>query len=725
LGDNTLIAKSRKVLLIAGSVVLASAAARAQPADPIADLLQSAPTEAPVEAAAVVHAGSATLSASDVSNLRRAIDSARRGDVNSARSAMTSLSDPLARKVALWTLSEYDGDSIGFSDIETAKRDLGDWPHPSKRELAAERQVETSGMSPAQIVQWFAGEEPQTPQGAMALASAYRALGRPADAATLIKHWWRDKSFDSDSQRAMLARFGDVLTQDDQVRRVDILLYNPSTVGARDLLPLLPADQQQAAAARMALRANASNANELAAALPASVANSPGVIFERAAYLRRHNLDGLALALVKDFPKDIATPEQAKAVWDERHMLILTALKTGDAKAAYAAADSGITFGQECAEAEFYAGWIALTKLNDPDAAAKHFAQIDRIGVSPITRARALYWEGRAAEARHDKAAADGFYEAAAVHNTTFYGQLAAEKLGQKLILASDPQIGPADRTRFEARPAVQATRLLYDLGYRDLYRVFVLNLDDLLPSTQEEALLVDLARGYGDQDLSMKAARGAAQHGFVLPGRAYPYREPPQVSEGAEPALVLGITRQESGFDPAIRSSVGARGMMQLMPSTASVVARRMGVSYSPGMLDEPDYNMRLGSAYLGKLVDQFSGSYVMAVAAYNAGPGRPSQWSNYCGDPRTSGTDPVDFIECIPFSETRNYVMRVMEGMQVYRAKLNGGSAPITLMSDLRRGGYTYRLLNASQTASASLQPVSTTAVSPPVKDQPVEAN
>jgi soluble lytic murein transglycosylase len=725
LGDITLIAKSRKVLLIAGSVLLASAAARAQPVDPIGDLLQSAPSEAPVEAAAVVHAGTATLTASDIANLRRAIDSARRGDVNGARSAMMSLSDPLARKVAQWTLADYDGDSIGFSEVEAAKRDLADWPHPSKRELAAERQVETSGMSPAQVVQWFAGEEPQTAQGAMALAAAEKMLGKSADAQALIKRWWREKSFDSDSQRAMLARFGDLLTQDDHVKRVDILLYNPSSMGARDLFPLLPADQLQAAEARLALKANAVNATELATALPPSVANSPGVIFERAAYLRRHNLDGLALALVKDFPKDITTPEQAKAVWDERHMLILTALKGGDARAAYAAADSGITFGQECAEAQFYAGWIALTKLKDPENAAKHFAQIDRVGVSPITRARALYWEGRAAEARHDKAAADGFYEAAAVHNTTFYGQLAAEKLGQKLILASDPEITPADRARFEGRQAVQAARLLYDLGYRDLYRTFVLNLDDLLSSTQEQALLVDMARGYGDQDLSMKAARGAAQHGFILPQRAYPYRSPPQVAEGAEPALVLGITRQESGFDPTIRSGAGARGMMQLMPSTASVLARRMGVSYSPGMLDEPEYNMRLGSTFLGKLVDQFSGSYVMAVAAYNAGPGRPTQWANYCGDPRTSAADPVDFIECIPFSETRNYVMRVMEGMQVYRAKLNGGSAPITLMSDLRRGGYNYRYLSPAPTVAASLQPVSTATAPPPAKDPPVEAN
>jgi soluble lytic murein transglycosylase len=152
----------------------------------------------------------------------------------------------------------------------------------------------------------------------------------------------------------------------------------------------------------------------------------------------------------------------------------------------------------------------------------------------------------------------------------------------------------------------------------------------------------------------------------------------------------VLAITRQESSFDPNVRSGAGARGMMQLMPSTASVLARRMGVSYSPSRLDEPEYNMRLGAAFLGQLVSQFSGSYVMAAAGYNAGPGRPTQWTQFCGDPRGGATDPIDYIECIPFSETRNYVMRVMENEQIYRAKLAGGSAPFTLSADLKRGAY-----------------------------------
>jgi soluble lytic murein transglycosylase len=189
-----------------------------------------------------------------------------------------------------------------------------------------------------------------------------------------------------------------------------------------------------------------------------------------------------------------------------------------------------------------------------------------------------------------------------------------------------------------------------------------------------------------------MTGARPPATRGLILIDRAYPYRTPPSVANAPEPALVLGITRQESGFDPSVRSGADARGMMQLLPSTARIVARRIGEPYSPGSLYEAEYNMKLGSAFLGQLVNQFSGSYVMAAAGYNAGPGRPTQWTATCGDPRGGSQDPLDFIECIPFSETRNYVMRVLENMTVYRAKMNGGTAPITLSADLRRGGYSY---------------------------------
>ncbi|MDB5499185.1 MAG: transglycosylase [Phenylobacterium sp.] len=672
---------------------MASVAARAQPADPLGDLLASVTKSAPLDTPAPPHAISHALSDRDVTLFRQAIEAAKRANVNEARTAIAEMIDPLARKTATWVLVDCNADSLGFFEADNARRELAGWPRAGRRQAAAERLLETSGKTPQQTLDWFAGAEPATAQGAMALASAYRGLGRPAEAAALIRHWWRDKSFEADAQRTMLARFSDVLTMDDHARRADILLYGSQGPAAREMIALLPADQQDAARARLALRAEARDANELLAALPPTVAQTPGVAFERAAYLRRKGLDTLALGQVQNFPKEVATADQGDRVWDERRHLVLAALRAGDSKSAYAAAaDSGLTTGSDAADAEFSAGWIALTKLNDPAKAATHFAALERIGTSPVTRGRALYWQGRAAAARGDKAASAEFYGRAAQYYTSFYGMLAAEKLGQRLTLPGDPVITPQARVTFEGREPVQATRLLFDYGPRELFRAFVLNLDDTLPTVEDEAQLVDLARNYGEMDTSMKAARAAAQRGFILPQRAYPMRNLPEGGGAAEPALVLGITRQESGFDPNVRSGAGARGMMQLMPSTAAILARRIGISYSPGKLDEPDYNMRLGSTYLGQLVTQFSGSYVMAAAGYNAGPGRPTQWTSFCGDPRGGSTDPVDFIECIPFSETRNYVMRVMENMQVYRAKLNGGSAPITLSADLKRGAYGY---------------------------------
>jgi soluble lytic murein transglycosylase len=248
-----------------------------------------------------------------------------------------------------------------------------------------------------------------------------------------------------------------------------------------------------------------------------------------------------------------------------------------------------------------------------------------------------------------------------------------------------------ADRSRFADREPIRAAQMLSQIGAKETYQRFVLGLAEALPSAAEAAELVDLVRNGGDQYLSMKVVRVAAKHGYILPERGYPLHSTPG-SGGVETAYVLGITRQESGFDPRVHSPAGATGMMQLMPGTAQTLARRLGYSYGRDRLEDADFNMQLGSAYLGQLVDQFGGSYVLATAAYNAGPGRPTEWTTFCGDPRTRSVDPADFIECIPFTETRDYVMRVMEGMQVYRARLAGGTGKLSLPDDLKRGGYGY---------------------------------
>lgn len=632
-----------------------------------------------------------SLSDMDAANLRAALNGTSAAQI---RMAMGSIQDPVARKIALWALADRAPESMSFFEIDSARRDLNGWPRQAKRQATAERLLETAGMTSAQVIAWFGGAEPETAEGAMALAGALRATGKEAQAKDLIRRWWREKMFDADPQRSMRARFGQYLTEEDHLRRADILLYGQQGPAAREHVATLTGSYRTVAEARLAFRSNSRTANDMVAGLTHEQRQDPGLVYEQAAYFRRQGLDSAVRGLARGF-KAAPTNELGGRVWrEDRKRIAIDSFQARDFQAAYgAAANTGASKGVEASEAEFFAGWMALSKLKDPALAARHFAILAEAGTSPLTRSRALYWQGRAAEAQGDTAGAQRFYLEGAELYTTFYGQLAGEKAGLKtLTLGKEPVITSADRARFEGRELVRAARILVESGNRDTFKVFALHIDDTLPTAAEAALLVDLARGYGDADTAMRAVRTAAQRNMILPERGYPILNYEVVPGDAERAFVLSITRQESNFDPRARSGADARGMMQLLPATARSTARGMGMEYSEGRLWEADYNMKLGARYLGNMVDNFGGSYIMAAAGYNAGPGRPLQWINDCGDPRAPGVDPLDFIECIPFSETRNYVMRTTETMMVYRARLNGGSTPLNLASEIKRGTKPY---------------------------------
>jgi soluble lytic murein transglycosylase len=630
-----------------------------------------------------------------------ALAAARAGDGARIRAIVDQSVDPLTRKIALWAMADATPEYMTWEQADAARRELAEWPRPSRRQTAAEKLLDRSPLSAQEVIDWFGKDDPTTPQGAMALAGALRQKGQADMAAAVIRRAWRTLTFDQPTQELMLTRFGDIITTADNAAREDLLLYGAQGPAAQDLLRFLPPDQQALAEARMAVRQGDASAQKLIEALPVADQTSPGLVYERVISLRDRGDVAGALALIGYLPATLPDEHAAERLW-KHGILVVNALQAGDAATAYQVASrSGMSTGADAAAAQFYAGWLALSRLRDPHLADQHFARLQAAGTSPLTQSRALYWRGRAAEAEGDVVAAQLFYEGAARYYTTFYGQLAATKGGKRdLVLGHDPQITSADLARFEARDAVRAIRLFARAANKDAVRTFVIGLSESLPSAVDEAMLVDLARGYGEQELSMRVVRNAAKRGFILPERGYPIRTPPLGADSAEAPLVLSITRQESDFDPNARSGVGARGMMQLMPATAQTVARRSGLGW--GSLDDPDFNMKVGSVYLNQLVGQFSGSYVMAAAAYNAGPGRPIQWAGLCGDPRASSTDPLDFIECIPFSETRDYVMRILETTQVYRARLNGGVAPITLSVDLKRGSYGFQSYGAALTAA-----------------------
>ncbi|HYE43524.1 MAG TPA: lytic transglycosylase domain-containing protein [Caulobacteraceae bacterium] len=641
------------------------------------------------------------LSISDADALRSALRAARGQESVEVQRLREAMNDPVARQIAQWALVDVMGERMSWFELDSARRDLNGWPRAASRQAAAEKAMERSPQDPARVVQWFDGAPLQTAEGAMVLATALQASGRTADAQTLIRTWWRERLFDEAIQERMHARFGSYLTQADHVARLDTLLLGPQGPATSAMLARVPAEYAALAEARRALRQNRGDAAERFRGVPASLANDSGLAFERARSFRQSNMESAGVSYVARFPAAPHDPDSRDRIWTERKLYFNYALRARNWNVAYAAmTNHGFTGGEPLVDAEFMAGWVALSKMRNPALADRHFATLQASSSTPITQGRAFYWRGRAAEARGDKAAADGFYRQGAEHITSFYGQLAAEKAGVKTItLGKDPVPTAADRQRFEGRPLVRAARMLAEIGENDLLKVFVLHIDDNLPNAEEYVLLIDLARGYGDQDLSMRVARTAATKGFIIPERGYPVVAFPSLPGSAEPAFALSIARQESNFWPRARSHANARGMMQLLPATARTVARQIGVPWDEPSLYDAEYNMRLGAYHLGDLIGRFNGSYVMAAAGYNAGPGRPPQWASECGDPRGGTTDPLDFIECIPFSETRNYVMRTLETTQVYRARLNGGSARLQLASDLKRGAYSYQVVGQPQ--------------------------
>jgi soluble lytic murein transglycosylase len=647
------------------------------------------------------------LTISDAAALEQGLRAVAGNDPSGAEAARAQISDPVAQKIIRWAEVDALGDRMAFFELEGARRDLAGWPRPATREAKAEKALETAGYDPDRTIAFFDGAPPTTPQGALALASALQIKGRLPEAQALVRHWWRGRLFDADVQARFSARFGTWLTPEDNDARLDLLILGDRTAAITQIKPSLDQTHREFADAidviQTMLRKDRGHAAGYLASTP--LPHDPAYAYVWAREFHHNGQDESGFAFLADLPPAPEDEELADKLWTLRKAYFNTAVKDHNWAAAYAAMDkAGFTTGEHRAEAEFFAGWIALTKQKDPAIADRHFAAVADAGSSPITQARASYWRGRAAEARGDTAGAQSFYTSGSKFLTTFYGQLSAEKAGLKtLTLGADPVPTEADRQRFDLREVVRAARLLHDAGQREYFRIFVLSAAQNLANGEEYALLVDLARDAGDQDLSMRVARAGAQRGFILPGRGYPVLPVPSDPGAAEPAFVLSITRQESNFWPMARSSANARGMMQLIPATARHDAAQLGLAYSESRLWDPSFNMRVGAWELGQMVSTFGGSYAMAAAAYNAGPNRPPLWVGQCVDPRATDSDPLDFVECIPFTETRNYVMRTLETMEVYRAKLNGGSAPLTLAEDLKRGVYGYTATPTAATPSA----------------------
>lgn len=585
----------------------------------------------------------------------------------------------------VWEHLRRGNSGADFATITHFVREHPDWPHQITLRRRAEEAL--TGTEPAaQVVAWFDDNPPRTGQGKMLYAEALMARGQRDKAAAVAREAWASETFPDVDERRFLARFGDLLTQRDHEKRLDALLWEGHTVSARRMLRRVGGDQRALAQARMALRDMAPGVDGLVAAVPKALRDDPGLVYERLRWRRIKDLDESALELLSHPSADQVKPD---LWWRERHILARRLLEKGWISQAYkVAAGHGATDGAAFAEAEWLAGWLALRFLKEPKTALTHFTRMrDKVSY-PISVARADYWSGRAAEALGDKERASAFYADAARESATYYGQLAAAKVAPGVPLALPVTIAPSEdaRATFERSPLVPVVRALYAVDRAEEARPFLHALLDQAKTDEARGLAIGLAQESGQPHLTAALARQAALDGTLVADAAYPV---PALDwpEGPERALVLGLIRQESNFHPGAISSAGARGLMQLMPPTARLVARQLEAAYHEDkLIRDPSYNVTLGAAYLASLLERFDGSYMLALAGYNAGPSRPARWVKEYGDPRKGEIDPIDWIEMIPFPETRNYVQRVLEAAQVYRQRL-GGDPALSLEADLRR--------------------------------------
>jgi len=634
------------------------------------------------------------LSAGDEANLRTAISASDKGDAHGAFAATARIDDDAARKFATWYIYRSGGGSAEL--IEAFRTANQDWPALEELRGRAEATLFLDD-AVEQTKTFFATSPPMTGIGKAALASALIKEGNDAAAKLLIASAWRDHKLSEPVEKKILDRFGTMLTSEDHHARIDRLLYKDDPGVADTVLrvaKLLPPDEQQKVSARIAILKRNDGAGSLLDALPESTtAGDVGLLFNRIQWLRRNHRDEEAWKLLLSAPSDPDKLLDAESWWIERRLNCRAALNAGQSRIAYEiAVTHGLTSGEAYVEAEFLVGWIALRFLNEPNTALGHFLAARIKARSSKTIALTEYWLGRTRAALGDSGSAANDFRVAALYPQYFYGQLARQVFDERPTLALPTEApSPADIQRFLANDAVRAIAVAHAVEMDQVTPQFFLTQARQLKSPGEIVLLAELAKATGKPKLALTLAKIAFNRDMPVGEYALPLGVLPEfnslLAEHVDPALVHALSRQESEFKADAKSSVGATGLMQLMPPTARVVCKQYNVKYEAAQLTKPVYNIQLGEAFLGDLIHSYSGSYLLALAAYNAGGGRVQEWTKQFGDPRNPDVDPIDWIERIPFTETRNYVKKIMETLQLYRSRL-GDDAALQLVQDLNRG-------------------------------------
>jgi soluble lytic murein transglycosylase len=619
------------------------------------------------------------------------MDAVAAHDWDQANAMAARYADPVAAKLVTYYRLLTRGQA-GAAEILAFLQNSPDWPQQALLETRWEQALADEPDQATALGQCQA----RWPTGAPALlrcANAFASANDAKDAAEAARRAWTGTGItDPGDVNAFLSQWGSQIQPADDWARFVALARQGSAAAQAQITRLSSADQP-AALVWVALNDNNPDGQALLAALPPNRQHDPGLFLAAARFLRRNASDPDAYAFWLsggNAAMAAGLPVQQHALWQEAAHLTRALLTDGDPAHAYDLADlikppAPADRGDE----EFLAGFIALRLLHDTGKAEPHFRALATLSSAVITQARAHYWLGRtlAAEGSTMQAAAE--YKIAAGWPTTFYGQLAALALGDspaalnaRILAAPEPGWSSSDALDFAGREVARAAAFLVAWNEPRRANIFVLDIGTIAPDPADLAMAGQLALGFETPSAAVALARLAGLHGTMLLNAGWPIPFPPPSSAGVEPAVTLGLIRQESSFDVGAESPAGALGLMQLMPATARLVAQQQGVGLSEDQLTtDPDVNMTLGTAYFSGLLAHFDNCLPLAIAGYNAGPNRVDQWLAENGDFRTpGGPDVLDWIELIPFDETRNYVERVTEGIAIYRAK-EGQAVPYPL--------------------------------------------
>ncbi len=631
-----------------------------------------------------LHANAARADAAG--DLRAGLAEMRKGNWQQALK-VSGTRGSVSRDIIVWHwLREgfgSSGDVLVFLDRRP------DWPGLAW--LRRKSEPAFTGADTDRVLKFYADTPPQTAEGALNYAVALLAAGRHGEAEADIVTAWRTMPMGAGLQKTYLENFSKLLKPHHEAR-LDRMLWDGHLVSAGQMLPLVSSDYRKLAEARIALQKRQNGVDGKVAAVPKSIASSPGLAFDRFVWRDRKELDDSAIDLMlsrSTGPQALGEPDK----WAEgRRRLARLEMRGGNANRAYQiAANHHMTpeMGYAYADLEWLAGFLALRRLNDPDTAIRHFQNFSSAVQSPISKGRGGYWLGRAYAAQGDADKAYEAYSKGADHQTSFYGLLAAERIGRPFDseLANPRRAPHWKQAGFADSSVLEAGLLLHRAGEDNLAERYLTHLVESLGPV-EAGQLGDLALELREPHLAVMIAKRAATTGVVLPAAYYPVHPVADLGLPMAKEMTLAIARRESEFDPVVISGAGARGLMQVMPATAKLVAGELGIlgGHKTGRLTSDwQYNAKLGANYLAGLAEDFNGNVVMMAAGYNAGPRRPISWMDRFGDPRRGEVDVVDWIETIPFSETRNYVMRVAESLPVYRARLGKPALPVPFSQEL----------------------------------------